>query len=76
MKFELDIKSVTVIISSSADTIIYEFNNIQNGCWPYEGCQSFKHEVAKGSAEVWLETNFGKEILKITKKIDTTVKSD
>jgi hypothetical protein len=72
MKFQFDIESVMVIKNSGADVILFNVNNIASGCWPYEGCQSFKVEVAKGLSETWLIENFGNEILNITKIAKTS----
>lgn len=64
------ISEITVIISHSTDTLLFKFNDIKDGCWPFKGLQLFKVEVAKGSYKKWLTDNFGEEILKMIKVVD------
>lgn len=70
-KMEFDIESIMVVESSGADTILFNFSNIKNGCWPYTGMPVFKTEVAKGGSKKWLIENFGNNIMNHTTIVDT-----
>lgn len=72
-KMNFDIDSIMVVESSGADTILFYFSNITSGCWPYEGCHSFKTEVANGSSVKWLIENFGDTIMEYTTIVNTRI---
>lgn len=71
MNMNLKAKRVVVIENNGADEIIFDFENIDNGAYPFDGCQPFRAQIAQGTSKKWLRANFGREILNITETINT-----
>jgi hypothetical protein len=54
----ISVTDCVVVTGSGPDRILLH-TTLPDGCWPYEGKQTIKMEVAAGTAEEYLKKNLG-----------------